>query len=192
VPVLFLHASYNTTTITSLYSNNFLYHPHTGSSPYAPGLYASFTTLLQEGLRHVASPAPTLTFLHTIPTLFPTLGLQLVAHFATLMPLLLELCTAYRRDVRAAALAAVTEAVRCTWPRGPAHAVTIWGVLERVYLDEKVLAGREDVAVVAAVEMAAEVVWDCGGAKFQADVVAASAAREEGRVCLYDVIRHGP
>jgi hypothetical protein len=75
-------------------------------------------------------------WLAAVPPLFPLLGLWLVAHFARLMPLLLSWCLAPRQAVRAAALAALLEVMRLTWPRMPAHAGVVWRVLRRVHEEE--------------------------------------------------------
>lgn len=84
---------------------------------------------------HLAERAA--AWLAAVPPLFPRLGLQLTAHFSRLMPLLLGWCVAPRQSVRAAALEALLEVIRLTWPRIGAHAAVLWRVLRRVYDEER-------------------------------------------------------
>lgn len=52
------------------------------------------------------------------------------------MPLLLGWCQAPHRHVQLAALSALLQAVRLTWPRIPVHAAVLWRVLRRVHGEE--------------------------------------------------------
>lgn len=76
-------------------------------------------------------------WLAAAPPLFPRLGLQLAAHSARLMPLLLRWAEHPAARVRRAALAALLQAVTLTWPRVGAHAAVVWHVLRRVFQQEQ-------------------------------------------------------
>lgn len=89
--------------------------------------------LLDAGELGGHNPERAAAWLAAAPAMFPWLGLQLAAHFARLMPLLLGWCLAPAAPVQAAALDALLAALRLTWPRAAAHAPAVWAVLRRVH-----------------------------------------------------------
>ncbi len=108
-------------------------------SPYPIYLYpAPFPSavLLGEGELGGHQPERAAAWLAAAPPLFSRLGLQLASHFSRLMPLLLGWCRAPQQHVRLAALRALLEAIRLTWPRIPVHAAVLWRVLRSVHSEE--------------------------------------------------------
>lgn len=93
--------------------------------------------LLDQGELGAHSADKAEAWLAAVPPLFPRLGLQLAAHSARLMPLLLGWALAPWPAVRAAALRALLGVLRLTWPRAGAHAVLTWRVLRRVHDEER-------------------------------------------------------
>lgn len=93
--------------------------------------------LLDQGELGAHQPDRAAAWLAAVPPLFPRLGLQLAAHFARLMPLLLGWALAPWPAVREAALRALLGVLRLTWPRAGAHAALVWRVLRRAFDEER-------------------------------------------------------
>lgn len=91
---------------------------------------------LDEGELSAHRPERAAAWLAAAPRLFAPLGLQLAAHFAHLLPLLLGWALAPRPAVQAAALDALLLLTQLTWPRIGVHAAQLWTVLRRVHADE--------------------------------------------------------
>ena len=137
-------------------------------SPYNPLFISLFDSLLEEAERHAHDPSRTTIWLETIPQeLFPVLGLQLVASFRRLVPLLLEWCTSIQKKVRLGSLRAVHAVICATWPRMPAHAAVIWDVVEAAYQDESALSAHPSQEILSASVKVGEALWRNGGKAFQ-------------------------
>lgn len=147
-------------------------------SPYNPHVVSLFEALLEEGQRHAYDSARSAIWLQHAPRLFLPFGLQLVRYFSSLMPLLLEWSLSPRKDLRRGGLHALLHAVHAAWPRMPAHAMTLWRVVDRVYDGEVLLAGKPSAEVVAAAKEVGVALWRCGGGEFRAAVLESKQAGE--------------
>lgn len=96
--------------------------------------------LLDQGELAAHQPDRAAAWLAAAPPLFPRLGLQLAAHLARLMPLLLGWVLAPWPAVRGAALRALLGALQLTWPRAGAHAALTWRTLRWVHEEERLRA----------------------------------------------------
>ena len=105
-------------------------------NPYSRAYSDVLIALLDEGERGAHSADRAEAWLAAVAPLFSRLGQQLAAHSARLLPLLLGWCLAARQAVRAAALEALLQVVRLTWPRVGVHALVLWQVLRRVHEEE--------------------------------------------------------
>jgi hypothetical protein len=137
-------------------------------SPSSPHAAALFAALLEEGERHSHAAPRAAVWLRAVPALFPAAGLPtLVRHLPRLAPLLLGWALGLHREVRPAALRALEGLVRAAWPRMPAHAAVIWGVVERTYEDEVRCTGRPAPGAAEAARGCARALWLCGGDAFR-------------------------
>ncbi|PRW39156.1 ARM repeat superfamily [Chlorella sorokiniana] len=156
-----------------------------GPNPYARSYHDVMTILLGEGELGGHNPERAAAWLAAAPPLFPRLGLQLASHFSRLMPLLLGWCRAPQQHVRLAALAALLEAIRMTWPRIPVHTAVLWGVLRRVHSEETqcstVIGSAEQgpATVAAAAVDCALALWFAGGTAFQSELMTAKGSAQD-------------
>ena len=110
------------------------------------------------------------------------LGLHTLRFFSTLMPLLLGWCREPDQATCLAALEALQEVIKYTWPRMPAHASFLWSQLQQtsaLHLQMQVhqSQGRKggadpnaDAQIRNCVAKLAEMLYLCGGSLFQKTV----------------------
>ena len=108
------------------------------------------------------------------------LRLHTLRFFSILMPLLLGWCREPDQATCLAALEALQEVIKYTWPRMPAHASFLWSQLQQIsalHLRVHQSQGRKDGAdpnadaqISNCVAKLAEMLYLCGGSLFQETV----------------------
>ena len=107
------------------------------------------------------------------------LGLHALRFFSTLMPLLLGWCHEPDQATCLAALEALQEVIKHTWPRMPAHASFLWSQLQQINTlrPEMQACGSQgdkggadpnaDAKIGKCIAKVAEMLYLCGGSLFQ-------------------------
>lgn len=107
------------------------------------------------------------------------LGLHILRFFSTLMPLLLGWCHEPDQATCLAALQALQEVIRHTWPRMPAHATFLWSELQQISTEQawkypsdegKTSSdsdGTLEAQILPCIAGVAEMLYLCGGGLFQ-------------------------
>ena len=132
------------------------------------------------GVHSLASVCCHITPVRALPrsVLAQVLGLLTLRFFSTLMPLLLEWCREPDLATQLKALEALSEVIRYTWPRMPAHASFLWSQLHCIQSHESVdmlLEVPPDAADAQQhlhlhLASIARMLYQCGGSAFQASL----------------------
>lgn len=121
----------------------------------------------------------TCSWQHFLVLSLQVLGLHALRFFSTLMPLLLGWCQEPDQATCLAALQALREVVKHTWPRMPAHASFLWQQLQHISISHSQAQGSNaqdhkgdglpsaDADIQSCVANIAEMLYLCGGPLFQ-------------------------
>ena len=112
--------------------------------------------------------------------LLQMLGLHALRFFSTLLPLLLDWCCEPQQATCLAALQALREVIKHTWPRMPAHASFLWSRLQQIstaraqlYANNSPnnkgndLQNTDDAQIRKCIASIAEMLYLCGGSLCQ-------------------------
>lgn len=115
---------------------------------------------------------------HVLCSVLQVLGLHVLRFFSTLMPLLLGWCQEPDQATCLAALQALREVIKHTWPRMRAHASFLWQQLQHISMSRSLHGGNAqackgdgllsaDADIQSCVANIAEMLYLCGGPPFQ-------------------------